>query len=66
MTGEVQRVPLADFVAALRDEIAVMAAGADPEVPIEMGPVSVEFTLLTRNEGGGEGGGEVLGRAGRC
>ena len=49
-------VALADFVGALRDQILAARADADPDVPIEMGPVSVEFTLLTRREGEGKAG----------
>lgn len=48
---DAEMVPLADFVAALRDEIRQMDAGADEQSPIELGPVTVEFTLLTRHEG---------------
>jgi Trypsin-co-occurring domain 2 len=49
-------VPFADFVAALRDQIRAAQADADPNLPIELGPMSVEFTLLTRWEGEGRAG----------
>jgi hypothetical protein len=49
-------LPFADFVGALRDQIRVAQADADPDVPIEIGPLSVEFTLLTRREGEGKAG----------
>ena len=43
-------VPLADFVAGLRSELKSAAVDADPDLPIEVGPVTVEFTVLTRQE----------------
>ena len=49
-------VPLADFVGALREEIKLARESADSEVPIEVGPVTVEFTLLARREGEGKAG----------
>lgn len=49
-------VPLADFVGALREQIKAARVEADPEVPIEVGPLSVEFTLLARREGEGRAG----------
>ncbi|MGV1010503.1 MAG: trypco2 family protein [Dermatophilaceae bacterium] len=49
-------VPLADFVTALREEIRAARLGADPQVPIEVGPLTVEFTLLARREGEGKAG----------
>lgn len=49
-------IPLAAFVDALRNEIRSARANPDPETPIEVGPVSVEFTLLTRREAGGKVG----------
>ncbi|WP_408995787.1 trypco2 family protein [Streptomyces europaeiscabiei] len=49
-------VPLAEFVAALRTELRAAQADADPDLPIEVGPVTVEFTLLTRKEGEGKAG----------
>jgi hypothetical protein len=52
----VMAVPLADFVNALRSEILAAQADADSRVPIEIGPVTVEFTVLTRKEGEGKAG----------
>lgn len=49
-------VPLAEFVGALRDELRAMQEDADPSLPIEVGPVTVEFTVLTRREGEGRAG----------
>jgi hypothetical protein len=49
-------VPLADFVAGLRDQLRLARADTDPQMPIEVGPVTVEFTLLTRREGEGKAG----------
>jgi hypothetical protein len=49
-------VPLAQFVAALREEIRSAQADADPGLPIELGPISVEFTVLSRREGEGKAG----------
>ncbi|HEY6748799.1 MAG TPA: trypco2 family protein [Mycobacteriales bacterium] len=56
MDGKSTGVPLADFVAALREEIKDARREADPEVPIELGPVTVEMTVLTRREGEGRAG----------
>lgn len=49
-------VPLADFIWALRDQLRVAHAERDPAFPIEIGSLSVEFTLLTRREGEGRAG----------
>jgi hypothetical protein len=49
-------VPLADFISALRDQLRAAHAERDPAFPIEVGPMSVEFTLLTRREGEGRAG----------
>ena len=49
-------MPLADFVGALRAELRAAQSDADPELPIEVGPVTVEFTVLTRKEGEGRAG----------
>jgi len=53
---EAQPVPLADFLAALREELRAARAARDPELPLEVGPVTVEFTVLTRREGEGKAG----------
>lgn len=47
---------LADFVGALRDQLLLARMAEDPAMPIEVGPVTVEFTLLTRREGEGKAG----------
>jgi hypothetical protein len=49
-------VPLADFISGLRDQLRAAHAERDPAFPIEVGPLSVEFTLLTRREGEGHAG----------
>jgi hypothetical protein len=54
--NEVQGVPLAQFVAALRTELRAAQHEADPGLPIAVGPVTVEFTVLTKREGEGKAG----------
>lgn len=49
-------VPLADFVAGLRAQLHQAQQQADPRMPIEVGPVTVEFTVLSRQEGEGHAG----------
>jgi Trypsin-co-occurring domain 2 len=49
-------IPLADFVVALRDQLRAAQAQGDPDLPVEVGPVTVEFTVLTRQEGEGHAG----------
>jgi len=49
-------VPLADFVGALREELRATQRAADPNLPNEVGPVTVELTVLTRQEGEGKTG----------
>jgi Trypsin-co-occurring domain 2 len=49
-------IPFADFVGALREQLKAARGARDPELPIEVGPVTVEFTLLTRQEGEGKAG----------
>ena len=56
MTIEPTGVPLAEFVAGLREQIRTAQKDADPEFPIEVGPVTVEFTVLSRQEGEGHAG----------
>ena len=45
-------VPLADFVAGLRAELKVAAGAREPGVEFEVGPVSVEFGVVTEVEAG--------------
>jgi hypothetical protein len=40
-------IPFADFVGALRAQLKLARGARDPDLPIEVGPVTVEFTLLT-------------------
>ena len=49
-------VRLADFLSALREQLRAAHAERDPAFPIQVGPISVEFTLLTRREGEGHAG----------
>jgi hypothetical protein len=56
VVGDVGGVALADFVDALRDQIKTAQQSADPELPIEVGPITLEFTLTTRREGEGRAG----------
>ena len=49
-------VELAEFVEALRDQIRMAQASADPALPIEVGPITLEFTVITRREGAGKAG----------
>jgi hypothetical protein len=52
--GEARRVPLADFVAGLREELRAAQAARDPGLQFAVGPVSVEFTVVTERAGGPE------------
>ena len=47
-------IELADFVKALREEIRAAREDSDPDLPIEVGPVTIELSVLTRREGGGK------------
>ena len=49
-------IPFADFVGALRAQLKLVRGARDPDLPIEVGPVTVEFTLLTGQEGEGKAG----------
>lgn len=53
---EPKPVPLADFLSALRSELKTARAERDPDLQLEVGPVTVEFTVLTRQEGEGKAG----------
>jgi NTP-dependent ternary system trypsin peptidase co-occuring protein len=56
IVADLAGVELAEFVDALRDQIRTAQAGADPQLPIEVGPITLEFTLTTRREGEGKAG----------
>jgi Trypsin-co-occurring domain 2 len=49
------RVPVAEFVAGLREELKAAQAARDPELQFKVGPVTVEFSVVTGREGGPEG-----------
>jgi NTP-dependent ternary system trypsin peptidase co-occuring protein len=54
MSDEAKPVPLADFVSGLREELRAAQAHRDPGLQFAVGPVSVEFTMVTGREGGPE------------
>ena len=56
MADEQVRLPLADFIDALRAELRAAALAKDPQLQFNVGPVTVEFTLMTHREGGGKAG----------
>jgi len=56
MPNESARLPLADFIAALRAELRAAAMEKDPELQFNVGPATVELTLMTHREGGGKAG----------
>ena len=52
--GKARLVPLAEFVSGLREELRAAQAARDPGLQFAVGPVSVEFTVVTTREGGPE------------
>jgi Trypsin-co-occurring domain 2 len=54
MSDEAKPVPLAEFVSGLREELRTAQAARDPGLQFAVGPVSVEFTVVTEREGGPE------------
>ena len=56
MADELAGLPLADFIGALRAELRAAALAKDPQLQFNVGPVNVEFTLMTHREGGGRAG----------
>jgi hypothetical protein len=56
MANESVGLPLADFIGALRAELRNAALAKDPQLQFNIGPVTVEFTLMTHHEGGGKAG----------
>jgi Trypsin-co-occurring domain 2 len=55
--GVVERIGLAETVAALRAELAVaVAAGADEEIQFPVGPVELEFHVGVTKSAEGKGG----------
>ena len=55
MGDEDGRVPVAAFVAGLRAELLEAQAARDSGLQFAVGPVQVEFTVVTGREGGPEG-----------
>ena len=51
---EARLVPLAEFVSGLREELRAAQAARDPGLQFAVGPVSVEFNVVTAREGGPE------------
>jgi hypothetical protein len=49
------QVPIAEFVTALRAELKAAQATRDPGLQFAVGPVQVEFTVVSGREGGPEG-----------
>jgi Trypsin-co-occurring domain 2 len=47
-------VALAEFVAGLREELRAAQAAREPGLQFAVGPVVVEFTVVTTREGGPE------------
>jgi Trypsin-co-occurring domain 2 len=56
MADEPVGLPLADFIGALRAELRAAAVARDPQLQFNVGPVNVEFTLMTHHEGSGKAG----------
>jgi len=56
MADEPAGLPLANFIGALRAELRTAALAKDLQLQFNVGPVNVEFTLMTRHEGGGKAG----------
>ena len=54
VADEAKPVPLAAFVSGLREELRQAQAARDPGLQFAVGPVSVEFTVVTTREGGPE------------
>jgi Trypsin-co-occurring domain 2 len=54
MGDEARPVPLADFVSGLREELRAAQATRDPGLQFAVGPVSVEFAVVTAREAGPE------------
>jgi Trypsin-co-occurring domain 2 len=52
--NEAKPVPLSEFVSGLREELRSAQATRDPGLQFAVGPVSVEFTVVTAREGGPE------------
>jgi hypothetical protein len=44
-----------DFVAGLREELKAAQTGRDPQLQFAVGPVTVEFSVVSSREGGPEG-----------
>ena len=56
MPNEPVGLPLGDFIGALRAELRTAALAKDPQLQFNVGPVTIEFTLMTHREGSGKAG----------
>jgi Trypsin-co-occurring domain 2 len=56
VANESAGLPLAYFIGALWAELRAAALAKDPQLQFNVGPVNVEFTLMTHHEGGGKTG----------
>jgi NTP-dependent ternary system trypsin peptidase co-occuring protein len=56
MSDESGRLPLADFIEAFRAELRAAGMARDPQLQFNVGPATVEFTLMTHREGSGKAG----------
>jgi hypothetical protein len=54
MSDEARPVPLAEFVSGLREELRAAQATRDPGLQFAVGPVAVEFSVVTARDGGPE------------
>lgn len=51
MANEPQGTPLAGLAGALRSELLAAQTKAAPGLPLKVGPVTAELTVMTRKEG---------------
>ena len=56
MAKDLPRLRLADFIDALRTELRAAALQKDPQLQFNVGPVTIQFTMMTHYEGEGKAG----------